>query len=114
MKLFSWNIRGINNPSKHRMLRQIILQDKPSVLFVQETKCTSTLLETLLKRIWKGSNVIVVDAMGALGGLVISWKALEITIQDSFATINTISASYQLTRPRCRGQLMNVYGPQTP
>ena len=64
------------------MLWKIILQYKPVVLFVHETKRTRTLLETLLKTIWKGSQVIAVEIVRALGGLVISLNPLEITLSS--------------------------------
>lgn len=47
MKLISWNIRGLNNPRKGRLLKNMLMQEKPSILFLQETKCNSTVLEKI-------------------------------------------------------------------
>jgi len=50
MKLISWNMRGLNSPSKHRMLKNMIQLEKPAVVFLQETKSTSTTLENILRK----------------------------------------------------------------
>jgi len=47
MKLISWNIRGLNNPRKDRLLKNMLMQEKPNILFLQETKCNSTVLEKI-------------------------------------------------------------------
>ena len=84
------------------MLQRRILQDKSVVLFVQETKCIGTHMETLLKRIWKGCSIIIVDG-DTPRGLEIIWNPMEITIQEFLATRNTISTSYHLMGTHCRG-----------
>jgi exonuclease III len=69
MKFISWNVRGINGPTKHRMIHRNILQENPSIILIQETKCSSSNLETLMAHLWKGSMATTVDANGASGGL---------------------------------------------
>lgn len=46
----SWNVRGLNSPAKHRMLKNMIQQDKPSLVYLQETKCNSIVLEKILNK----------------------------------------------------------------
>jgi hypothetical protein len=48
MKIISWNIRGLNGRSKQKMLRDLILAEKPDIVLLQETKCTSEDIDRLL------------------------------------------------------------------
>jgi len=48
MKIISWNIRGLNGRSKQKMLRDLILAEKPDIVLLQETKCTSEDIDGLL------------------------------------------------------------------
>ena len=75
MKLISWNIRGLNGPKKNRILKNIIMREKPQVLFLQETKCNSIALARMAAKVWPGSINIAVDADGASGGLAIVWDS---------------------------------------
>eukprot|EP00253_Pinus_taeda_P019250 PITA_19250 len=56
MKLISWNMRGLNSSSKHRMLKNMIQSEKPAVVFLQETKSTNTAIERLFNKAWSGSQ----------------------------------------------------------
>lgn len=42
---------------------------------MQETKCNSTLLNTILSKAWPGYHTMAVHAIGASGGLAIAWNA---------------------------------------
>jgi len=53
----------------------MLMQEKPTILFLQETKCNSTVLEKLVAKAWTGGLVTTVDAQGALGGLAVLWDA---------------------------------------
>lgn len=71
MKLISWNIRELNGPRKGRLLKNMIMQEKPQILLLQETKCNSIVLEKMAEKAWPGGMVTIVDAQGASGGLPI-------------------------------------------
>ena len=71
MKLISWNVCGLNGPSKQRILKTKIQKDKPVVIFVQETKCTTEVTTQLMSKISKGCLYVTIDARGALGGISI-------------------------------------------
>jgi len=75
MKLISWNIRGLNSPRKGRLLKNMLMQEEPNILVLQETKCNSIVLEKIADKAWPGGLVTVVDAQGASGGLVVLWDA---------------------------------------
>lgn len=112
MKLISRNVRGLNSPSKQRMLKNLIQLEKPSVLFLQEMKGNSATLETILNRVWLGSCSVSVDASGASGGLAVIWNPQILTLQYFPATHFLIRATFHLIGKNIHGHLSNVYFPQ--
>jgi len=112
MKLLSWNVRGLNSASKHRMLKNVIQQEKPTIVFLQETKSNSTILEKILRKIWVGCSSVTVDASGASGGLAIIWNPQLLTLQDFHASHFFIQATFHLTGTDIHSHLSNVYFPQ--
>ena len=112
MKLISWNIRGLNGPKKGRILKNMLKQEKPSILFLQEMKCSSTILEKIAAKAWLGGLVTAVDAQGASGGLAILWDARTIHLNNILANKNFTQATFHLSGTNARGFLTNVYFPQ--
>jgi len=112
MKLISWNIRGLNSPRKGKLLKNMLMQEKPNILFLQETKCNSTVLEKVVAKAWPGGMVIAVDAQGASGGLAVLWDARVIQLNNIHANKNFIQAIFHITGTNIHGHMTNVYFPQ--
>eukprot|EP00253_Pinus_taeda_P011971 PITA_11971 len=112
MKLISWNVRGLNSPAKHRMLKNMIQQEKPSLVFVQETKGNNVVLEKILKKVWTGCRLVSVDASGTSGGLAILWNPQILSLQDFHASHFFIQTTFHLIGTNIHGLLTNVYFPQ--
>ncbi len=89
----------------------MLKQEKPSILFLQETKCCSALLDKIAATAWPGGLVAAVDAQGASGGLAILWDARIINLNNIQANKNFIQATFHLSGTNGRGLLTNVYFP---
>ena len=87
-------------------------KDPPSVLFLQETKCSNESTSAIMARIWKNYITIAIDAQGASGSLSISWNPHIISLDYALAARHSISASFHILGSSIKGFLMNVYGPQ--
>lgn len=110
MKLISWNIRGLNGPRKTRILKKMIKQENPQVLFLQE--CDSNALDRVAAKIWPGSLNIVVDADGASGSLEIIWDSRAIGLNNFHAHKNFLQVIFHIIGTNLHGLLTNVYFPQ--
>eukprot|EP00253_Pinus_taeda_P004859 PITA_04859 len=88
------------------------MEEKPSILFLQETKCTLNFLEKAAAKAWPGGQVIAVDAQGASGGLAILWDSRKIQLNSIHANKNFIQAVFHLLGTNIYGHLTNVYFPQ--
>jgi len=94
------------------MLKNLIQQEKSSLVFLQEMKSNKTAIERILNKVWSGSCSVSVDASGDSGGLVIFWNPQVLTLQDFHATHFLIQASFHLIGTNIHGHLSNVYFPQ--
>lgn len=112
MKLISWNVRGINGPGKYRMLKNMILQEQLHIVFMQETKCSTSTLEPILSKAWAGCKTTIVDETGALGGLAIAWNSQHIYLTNIRSSHYFIQAMFHLIGTNIHGHLTNVYFPQ--
>ena len=112
MKLISWNVRGLNGPGKYRMIKNMIQKERPHLLFLQETKCNSQTLGSILTKAWPGSRSVVVDASGFSSGLAIAWDTQSLQVGDFHASHNLIQATFHPIGTNIHGHLSNVYFPQ--
>jgi len=112
MKLVSWNVRGLNSPGKSRLLKNMIKLEKPQICFLQETKCNSDRLGSILSKIWPGCRSVAVDATGASGGLAIAWNPQSISLTDFHATHHLMQAAFHFLGTNIHGNISNVYFPQ--
>lgn len=109
MKLISWNIRGLNGPKKGRLLKNMLIEEKPAILFLQETKCNQVVLEKVAAKVWLGGGLVTaVDAQGASGGLAILWDARTIHLGNIHANKNFIQATFHLIGTNILGHITNV------
>lgn len=111
MNLISWNIRGLNGPKKGRLLKNMLIEEKPAILFLQETKCNQAVLEKVVGKAWPGGRVTVVDSQDASGGLAILWDARKIHLGNIHANKNFIQI-FHIIGTNISGHIKNVYFPQ--
>jgi len=84
----------------------------PSLVFLQETKGNSIVLEKILNKASTGCCSVSVDASGALGGLAIMWNTQVLSLQDFHASHFFIQTTFHLIGTNIHGHLSNVYFPQ--
>lgn len=88
------------------------MQEKPQIIFLQETKCNSNTLEKIIEKSWLGGLVMDVDAHGASGDLEILWDERIIQLNNIHANKIFIQAIFQINGTNIYGHMTNVYFPQ--
>ena len=81
---------------------------------LQETKSNSTSLDSIFSKLWKGSQSISVDSIGASGGLTIVWNPLEVVLHNFSATRCSITTNFHILGTVVHGRITNVYGTHLP
>jgi exonuclease III len=114
MKIISWNIRGLNGRSKQKMLRYLIFAEKPDIVLLQETKCTTEDIDRILPYCWKQGEANSTEAIGTTRGLAILWNTNSLLLENFATTKWSITADYRLIGSNKPGHLTNVYDPTNP
>ena len=74
LKMLSWNVRGLNNPHKRDVVKNLLQEWKCDIVCVQESKLDST-SSSLVKSLW-GSHFVdwgALDAIDIAGGVILMW-----------------------------------------
>lgn len=79
---------------------------------MQETKCNSKTLGSILSKSWPGCQTVMVDAYGGLGGLAIAWNMQAILLTDFHDSHHLIQDTFHIIGTNIHGHLLNVYFPQ--
>ena len=74
LQLLSWNVRGVNNPQKREVCKNLLKDWKCDIVCLQETKVSST-DSVFVRSLW-GSPFIdwaVLDAVQSSRGVLLIW-----------------------------------------
>lgn len=85
--------------------------ERPAILFLQESKCSSEDLETFGRQFWEGTKVVVVDAVGLMGGLGLQWNLNLLSLTNLITFCHLILACFHILGITVNGVITNVYGP---
>lgn len=82
-KIISWNVRGINDAGKRKILRGCLGRWNPIIVYLQETKM-EILSDFTVKSLWKADGVEwkFLPSKGFAGGILLMWKRDWVTCMD--------------------------------
>lgn len=75
MKVISWNIKGLGNPSENFSVKYVFRKYKADVIMLQETK-KPFIDKKCFQSVWGGTNreLFFTSASGSAGGMMIAWE----------------------------------------
>ena len=88
--------------------------EKPIIVFLHETKCSSEEMDKISMRVWKGAMVVARDAEGAAGGFSLLWNPNLVSISNLCTTSFSIFGRFHILGSDIKGVVTNVYGPFQP
>ena len=86
MRLVSWNWRGLGNPAKAEVVKDLLKIETPEILTLQETKIEGYSLLQISSNKWKKNAWKAINSRGSSGGLATLWEEEEFTLESSFDT----------------------------
>ncbi|XP_055960978.1 uncharacterized protein LOC130015240 [Mercurialis annua] len=102
MNALAWNCRGLANPRAIRFLKNLVIKNKPSFLFLCEMMVSSIRINAI--KVSLGYDCMhVVDSIWHKGGVTLLWKGCDVEVRGScanFIDINVLcggSAHWRLT-----------------
>ena len=112
MKVISWNARGLNSQAKQRVLKRKFQKFNAEIMFIQETKCSSSSMNKINKKIGRNIDYLEVESQGQEGGLETLWDTRDIQVISAEANKQFIAVEAQITGNSESFLCVNVYGPQ--
>ena len=109
MKLISWNIRGLNGSHKQEIIRNLIRDQRPNILLIQETKMKKEILGKI-----KFSNTMseeALDSEGASGGLLTLYNTKKFKIHTMHNDDNIFFRKVIHIFSNESWFLLNIYAP---
>lgn len=111
MKIISWNIRGLNNPHKHDIIRNMIRDSNPDIFLIQETKMSREKVESL--KFLKNGNISRGSFEGASRGIATIWNLNTVKGQVIIQESNFSCIKFKHLKDGFSWVLTNIYAPNT-
>jgi exonuclease III len=97
MKIILWNIQGINDKRKHRLLQNMLCIESLDILMLQEIKNCGENVISITQEVWRNDQSLTLDSKGATRGLSILWNLDTIILENLFSMERSVLAQFRLT-----------------
>ena len=112
LKILSWNVRGVNNSEKRKLIKNFIRTQKADLVCVQETKIRN-MSDVIARSIEVGRFVDwwVLEVEGTAGGILLLWDKRKLDFLDSEIGSFSISCLFRNVEDGFQWTFTRVYGP---
>jgi exonuclease III len=111
MKIVSWNCRGLGNPTKIEVVKDLMKVEPADILMLQETKIEGEALLEINKHKWQKNTGKAISARGTSGGIKTLWKAEQFSLVNSYNTQHWSFTELKHTASKLTIALFNLYVP---
>ena len=112
LSVLSWNVRGLGDADKCRVVRDLIQSLKLDIVCLQETKLRT--VDERRARAFLPPNLSLfrcVDASGSRGGILTAWDPRAVLLHSFIARKHTLSLAFTSTTSDAAFTVTNVYAP---
>ena len=112
LKIMSWNVRGVNNQDKRKVLEAFIRSKKVDIVCLQETKIQNMRVG-LVRSLGVGRFLDwgTVDVEGSVGGILVFWDKRVVELVDMETGIFSVSCCFRNCIDGFQWMFSGVYGP---
>ena len=112
LKIMSWNVRGVNNQDKRKVLKGFIRSKKVDIVCLQETKLQNMSVG-LVSSLGVGRFLDwgTMDAEGTAGGILVFWDKRVVELVDMETGIFSVSCCFRNCTDGFQWMFSGVYGP---
>ena len=111
MQVISWNYRGLGNPIKLVVVKNVLRMAPSEILLLQETKIEEEALLLIRNKNWNLNAGNAVSARGSYGGLATLWRDHKFQLKKVYATQHWIHTELFHHSSKTSYALFNLYVP---
>ena len=112
VKIISWNVRGVNDTDRRKIIRNFIRKQRVDLVCLQETKIQE--MNNVVARSlgvgrlydWRALN-----AEGSAGGIILFWDKKAMELVNSEIGLFSISCVFKMVEGGFMWMFSGVYGP---
>lgn len=110
--ILSWNVRGLGNGVKRRLVRELVSRYKQDIVIIQETKMEN-IDRAVVHSLCCFSNLgwSVLPFVGASGGILMFWNKEIMACDEKWVDKFSLSMVTTVTGDTRQWVLIGVYGP---
>ena len=112
VKIMTWNVRGVNDPDRRKIIRNFIRYQRVDLVCLQETKIqemTASMARSL--GVARLSDWRALNAKGSAGGILLFWDKRIMELVDSEFGLYSISCLFKMVEGGFLWTFSGVYGP---
>ena len=110
IKILSWNNRGLGHPTKINSLTDLIVQEKPSIILLQETMQRESEISKIIGK-YKNYRGSICEARGASGGITTIWNQNDWQCESEIVEQHWIKTVLKNNNSQQQIVIFNVYVP---
>ena len=111
IKILSWNVRGVNDPEKRKVIKNFIRIHRVDMICLQETKVQDMNID-IVRSLGVGRflNWTALNAEGSAGGILLIWDKRRIRLGDSMLGNFSVSCLFRMEEDGFQWVFSGVYG----
>ena len=112
LRILSWNVRGVNDPVKRKVIKNFIRNHRVDIICLQETKVQEMKSE-IVRSLGVGRFLdwTALNAEGSTGGILLIWDKRRISLVDSLVGNFSVSCFFRMEEDGFQWVFSGVYGP---
>ena len=112
IKIISWNVRGVNDPDKRKVIKNFLRSYRADIVCLQEIKVQEMSVK-LVRGLGAGRNLNCkeLNAEGSAGGILLLWDNSHINLADYVFGSYSVTCLFRMTENGFLWAFSGVYGP---
>ena len=112
IKIISWNVRGVNDPNKRKVIKNLFRSHRANLVCLQETKVQDMNIDKMRSLgVGRCLNWKALNTEGFAVGILLLWDNSRISLVDSMVGSFSVSCLFRMAEDGFQWAFSKMYGP---